>query len=322
MSNSTDGGASETFGLDAELVQEATKAGVDLNSIGLQAVPGEGTSEATPEKASSEMPLAPAGDAPAEVVAEAQETPEAAVTPTATQEEPVAATSEPLTREQMETMLAEREKEWQSRKDREVHQIRMEQLRKEQEAQQQVESQRLLSMDPSRDGAQYLQAQQERARQPLSPEEVGQQTARQIYTDSIVVPLQHSPLFQGQTPEQMQEALAGSGVQFENNPNAAGDVVAWAITEAQKRGVDIGRQQAEATRTGAAAEASSASNSPVDTGEPSGGVQTLNELMADMDPADFSTVSLDRLEAAAKAQGMSDLSEALSESAIGIPSNR
>jgi hypothetical protein len=322
LSDSTDGGASETFGLDAELVQEATKAGVDLNSIGLQAVPGEGTSEATPEEASSETAPAPAGAAPVEAVAEAQETPEAAETPTAMQEEPDAATSEPLTREQVETMLAEREKEWQSRKDREVHQIRMEQIRKEQEAQQQAESQQLLAMDPARDGAQYLHAQQERARQPLSPEEISQQAARQIYTDSIVVPLQHSPLFQGRTPEQMQEALAGSGIQFENNPNAAGDVVAWAITEAQKRGVDIGRQQAEATRTGAAAEASSASNTPVDTGEPSGGVQTLNELMSDMDPADFSTVPLDRLEAAAKAQGISNLSDAMFDEAPGIPSNR
>jgi hypothetical protein len=322
LSDRTDGGASETFGLDAELAQEAADAGVDLNSIGLQAVAGEGTSEAASEEASSETPSAPAGDASAVVVAEAQETPKAAETPTATQEEPVAATSESLTREQVEAMLGEREKEWQSRKDREVHQIRMEQLRKEQGAQLVVENQRLLSMDPSRDGAQYLHSQQERARQPLSTEEIGQEAARQIYTDSIVVPLQHSPLFQGQTPEQMQEALAGSGVQFENNPNAAGDVVAWAIAEAQKRGVDIGRQQAEATRTGTAAEAGSASNTPVDTGEPSGGVQTLSELMTDMDPADFSTVSLDRLEAAAKAQGISDLSEALFDQAPGIPSNR
>ena len=219
-------------------------------------------------------------------------------------------------------MLEEARREEQSRKDREVHQVRLEQVRAQEEEQSSRERERLMQMDPIRDGADYLRKQQVSASQPLSAGQIANETARRIYSDQLLNPIQHSQPFEALDSDQFQERLAGSGISFQDNPNAAGDVVSWAIKTAQEQGVELGRQQAEAARTEAAAKVIQETEAPVDTGDSSAGARTLDELMGSTDPSDFSTLSLGQLEEAAKAQGISDLSEAMFEEAPGLPPNR
>ena len=325
MSEATDGGTSEAFGLDAGLAQELQESGLDPSQLGL--TPVESTSETSAESTNAEA-TAEAGDsqptpAPqAEVVAEVQETTPAVEAPAASQQDAVQAPSDSFNREQVDAMLEEARREEQGRKDREIHQMRMEQTRAEGEAKATQDRERLLQMDPGRDGAEYLRGQQQAAQQPLSAEEIANETARRIYSDQLLNPIQHSRAFEALDSDQFQERLAGSGISFQDNPNAAGDVVSWAIKTAQEQGVELGRQQAEAARTEAAAKVIQETEAPVDTGGSSAGARTLDELMGSTDPSDFSTLSLGQLEEAAKAQGISDLSEAMFEEAPGLPSNR
>ena len=325
MSEATDGGTSEAFGLDAGLAQELQESGLDPSNLGLTPVESasETSAESTDAKATVETgDSQPTPEPRAEVVAEVQETTPAAEAPAATQQDAAQAPSDSFNREQVDAMLEEARREEQGRKDREIHQLRMEQSRADEEAKTSQERERLLQMDPGRDGAEYLREQQQAAQQPLSADEIANETARRIYSDQLLNPIQHSRAFEAMDSKQFQEHLAGSGINFQNNPNAAGDVVTWAIKTAQEQGVELGRQQAEAARTEAAVKAVQEIEAPVDTGESSAGSRTLDELMGSTDPSDFSTLSLRQLEEAAKAQGISDLSEAMFEEAPGLPPNR
>ena len=173
MAEETASQTSAAFGVPAAKVEEAKD--LDLEAIGLEPMAYEDAPVA-------EAPAPAPEDSPHEA-APAVEEPRADDTPPEVEAEP----SGPVSREDLNKMLEEREREWQRRKDQEVHRERARLQGELDTLRAQQEQERLLSMDPT-DLHDHVHQQAEQATQP-SLDQVTHEVTRRIYSEDVLAPI-------------------------------------------------------------------------------------------------------------------------------------
>jgi len=214
-----------TFGVSETRVQEA--GSLDLNAIGLEPV---GDEEAPSEAA---VPT----------TEEIQETAPAVEEPSAEVD-----TSGPVSREDLNRILADNEREWQRRKDQEVHRERS-RLQGELDALRgQQEQSKLLAMEPV-ELHDHVHEQAEQASQP-SLDQITHEVTRRIYSEDVLAPIRALPQFNGLSDPDFQTVIRQAVV---SSDRPVSDVINWLYDQAYDAG-----KAAVGTATDAARQASSA----------------------------------------------------------------
>jgi hypothetical protein len=284
MAEETAPQASAAFGVPETKVKEAD--GIDLDAIGLEPVADDAPAAETPS---------PVAEAPTSEPAAAVDEPRAEDTPPEVEAEP----SEPVSREDLNRMLEEREREWQRRKDQEVHRERARLQGELDTLRAQQEQERLLSMDPT-DLHDHVHQQAQQASQP-SVDQVTHEVTRRIYSEDVLAPIRSLPTFSGLSDEDFQ-ATVRQAIVSQDRP--VSDVINWLYDQAYDAG-----KAAVGTASDAARQAESASNikaqsAPADAGgqvpRPASYEQLLDRYNDDEDT--FSDLSA--LEKAAKSEGV------------------
>jgi hypothetical protein len=171
-----------TFGVSATRVQEAD--GIDLDAIGLEPVEGEAPSETA----------APTTEAPTQEAAPAVEEPSAEVD-----------ISGPVSREDLNQILTDREREWQRRKDQEVHRERSRLQGELDSLRGQQEQEKLLSMEPV-ELHDHVHQQADQASQP-SVDQITHEVTRRIYSEDVLSPIRALPQFNGLSDTDFQSTI-------------------------------------------------------------------------------------------------------------------
>jgi hypothetical protein len=285
MAEDTASQTSAAFGVPATKVKEAE--GIDLEAIGLEPVDDENAPAA-------DVP-APAPEEPPQEAVAAVEEPRADTTPPQEEAEP----SGPVSREDLNKILGEREREWQRRKDQEVHRERARLQGELDTLRAQQEQERLLSMDPT-DLHDHVHEQAQQATQP-SLDQVTHEVTRRIYSEDVLAPIRSLPQFSALSDEDFQ-ATVRQAIVSQDRP--VSDVINWLYDQAYDAG-----KSAVGTATDAARQAESASNikaqgAPADTGGQVPRPATLAQLRDRYNDDEDTFSDLAALEKAAKSEGV------------------
>lgn len=273
MAEETAPQASATFGVPDAKVQEAQ--GLDLDAIGLEPVEPSETPAPPPEEPSPEP-------------AQAVEEPSVETAP-----------SESVSREELDRILVGREREWQRRKDQEVHRERSRLESEMAQVKAQQEQERLLSLDPS-SLHDHVHQQAQEASQPTL-EQVTHEVTRRIYSEDVLAPIRAMPQFSGLSDEDFQATVRQAVV---SSDRPVSDVINWLYDQAYDAG-----KIAVGTASDAARQAESASNikaqdSPADAGGQVPRPANLAQLRERYNDDEDAFSDLAALEKAAKSEGM------------------
>jgi len=222
--------SSATFGVPDAKVQEAE--GLDLEAIGLAPIADEGNGISPPSETPAPTPEGLSLE-PAQAVGE----PGADST-----------ASESVSREELTRILGDREREWQRRKDQEVHRERSRLQGELDSVRSRQEQERLLSMEPT-ELHDHFHDQAQQAAQP-SLEQVTHEVTRRIYSEDVLAPIRALPQFSGLSDEDFQATVRQAVV---SNDRPVSDVINWLYDQAYDAG-----KAAVGTATDAARQASSA----------------------------------------------------------------
>ena len=198
MSEKADG-ASETFGLSAADAQEAKDAGIDLANLGLAP-----TQDVTA--------IVEPSEADAAKTTEAQEPKQADALSADTT---VSDDSEagPISREDLKRILAERDKEWQSRKDREVYLERRKLEDQNAAKEADAERARVLAMDDE-DRGQWLADRMRKAEAPDAAA-ISRDTATRVYRDEVLAPIRTHESFAALSDEDFAKEIRAAPIRQE-----------------------------------------------------------------------------------------------------------
>ena len=285
MAEETAPQASAAFGVPTAKVEEAK--GLDLEAIGLEPVDDESTPAAdAPASASEESPQEPVA---------AVEEPRADDTPPEVEAEP----SGPVSREDLNKMLEEREREWQRRKDQEVHRERARLQGELDTVRRQQEQEQLLALDPS-SLHDHIHQQAQQSAQP-SLDQVTHEVTRRIYSEDVLAPIRALPQFSALSDEDFQTTVRQAVV---SSARPVSDVINWLYDQAYDAG-----KTAVGTATDAARQAASASNitaqdAPADAGGQAPRPPTLAQLQERYNDDEDAFSDLAALEKAAKSEGV------------------
>ena len=285
MAEETAPQASAAFGVPTAKVEEAK--GLDLEAIGLEPVDDESTPAAdAPASASEESPQEPVA---------AVEEPRADDTPPEVEAEP----SGPVSREDLNKMLEEREREWQRRKDQEVHRERARLQGELDTLRAQQEQERLLSMDPT-DLHDHVHQQAEQATQP-SLDQVTHEVTRRIYSEDVLAPIRSLPKFSGLSDEDFQSTVRQAIV---SQDRPVSDVINWLYDQAYDAGKSAVGTAADAARQAASASNIKAQGAPADAGGQVPRPASYEKLLDRYNDAEDTFSDLSAIEKAAKSEGV------------------
>ena len=273
MAEETAPQASATFGVPDAKVQEAQ--GLDLDAIGLEPVEPSETPAPPPEGSSPE---------PAQAVDE----PSADST-----------VSESVSREELDRILGEREREWQRRKDQEVHRERSRLQGELDSVRSRQEQERLLSMEPTELHDHFHEQAQQSAQPSLA--QVTHEVTRRIYSEDVLAPIRALPQFSGLSDEDFQATVRQAVV---SSDRPVSDVINWLYDQAYDAG-----KSAVGTASDAARQAESASNikaqgAPADAGGQAPRPASLAQLRDRYNDDEDAFSDLAALEKAAKSEGV------------------
>jgi hypothetical protein len=286
MAEDTAPQASATFGVPTAKVQEAKD--IDLEAIGLEPVDDEDTPP--PSETPAPTPEDPSPE-PEASVAE----PSADDTPPEQEAEP----SGPVSREELNRILGDREREWQRRKDQEVHRERARLQGELDTVRRQQEQEQLLALDPS-SLHDHIHQQAQQAAQP-SLDQVTHEVTRRIYSEDVLAPIRALPQFSALSDEDFQSTVRQAVV---SSDRPVSDVINWLYDQAYDAG-----KTAVGTATDAARQAASASNikaqdAPADAGGQAPRPPTLAQLQERYNDDEDAFSDLAALEKAAKSEGV------------------
>jgi hypothetical protein len=263
-----------TFGVSEAKVQEAD--GLDLNAIGLEPVEDEPSETGAP------------------TTEEAQETAPAVEEPSAEVD-----TSGPVSREDLNRILADNEREWQRRKDQEVHRERSRLQGELDSLRGQQEQSKLLSMEPV-ELHDHVHEQAEQASQP-SLDQITHEVTRRIYSEDVLAPIRALPQFKGLSDPDFQTTIRQAVV---SSDRPVSDVINWLYDQAYDAGKAAVGTATDAARQAASAMSIKAQTAPADAGgqapRPANFAQLRDRFIDGEDNFD----SLAAIEKAAKAEGV------------------
>jgi hypothetical protein len=273
MAEETAPQASATFGVPDAKVQEAR--GIDLNAIGLEPIEPSETLAPPPEGSSLET---------------AQAVDEPGVDSTV---------SESVSREELERILGDREREWQRRKDQEVHRERSRLQGELDTVRGQQEQERLLSMEPT-ELHDHFHDQAQQATQP-SLEQVTHEVTRRIYSEDVLAPIRALPKFSGLSDEDFQATVRQAVV---SSDRPVSDVINWLYDQAYDAGKSAVGTASDAARQAESASNIKAQNAPADAGGQAPRPPTLAQLQERYNDDEDAFGDLAALEKAAKSEGI------------------